>query len=79
MLLNVSSDANFCYPCRIEAGRLAEENLLLRQNISELREEDLKEKQHELLYELSSLYIQYNCLLKDLLANTIITKCLPLG
>ncbi|KAI5107908.1 ninein isoform X1 [Silurus meridionalis] len=34
---------------RSEAGRLAEENLVLRQNISELRDEDLKEKQHELL------------------------------
>ncbi|XP_060782186.1 ninein isoform X2 [Neoarius graeffei] len=33
---------------RSEAGRLAEENLLLRQNLAELRE-DLKEKQQELL------------------------------
>lgn len=49
MLCNASSDEDFWYFCRIEAGRLAEENLLLRQNISELREEDLKEKQQELL------------------------------
>ncbi|GAA6111065.1 ninein isoform X2 [Tachysurus ichikawai] len=34
---------------RNEAGHLAEENQLLRQSISELREEDLKEKQQELL------------------------------
>ncbi|XP_047668569.1 ninein isoform X3 [Tachysurus fulvidraco] len=34
---------------RNEAGRLAEENHLLRQSISELREEDQKEKQQELL------------------------------
>ncbi|MCI4376286.1 hypothetical protein PGIGA_G00186490 [Pangasianodon gigas] len=43
------SDADFWYLCRSEAGRLAEENILLRQNISELREEDLKERQQELL------------------------------
>ncbi|KAK3573389.1 hypothetical protein QTP86_024623 [Hemibagrus guttatus] len=34
---------------RNEAGRLAEENLLLKQSISELREDDPKEKQQELL------------------------------
>ncbi|XP_072534333.1 uncharacterized protein nin [Salminus brasiliensis] len=34
---------------RSEAGRLAEENLILRQKISALKEEDLRENQHELL------------------------------
>ncbi|XP_007248591.3 ninein isoform X1 [Astyanax mexicanus] len=34
---------------RSEAGRLAEENLVLRQKISALKEEDLRENQHELL------------------------------
>ncbi|XP_053358384.1 ninein isoform X1 [Clarias gariepinus] len=45
---------------RSEAGRLAEENLLLRQNISELREEDLKEKQQELLLKVEHLRKEKN-------------------
>ncbi|KAF5901596.1 ninein isoform X2, partial [Clarias magur] len=45
---------------RSEAGRLAEENLLLRQNISELKEEDLKEKQHELLLKVEHLRKEKN-------------------
>lgn len=49
LLCDVKSYAYFWYLCRNEAGRLAEENLFLRQSISELREEDLKEKQQELL------------------------------
>lgn len=34
---------------RSEAGRLAEENHLLRQKITELKEEDVKEAHQELL------------------------------
>ncbi|XP_029685020.1 ninein isoform X1 [Takifugu rubripes] len=40
---------------RSEAGRLAEENHLLRQKITELKEEDLKEAQQELLHKLEHL------------------------
>lgn len=35
--------------CRNEAGRLAEENLLLRHKISVLKEEDLRETREETL------------------------------
>ncbi|KAJ8289067.1 hypothetical protein COCON_G00017260 [Conger conger] len=37
---------------RNEAGRLAEENIVLRQNISALKEEDLREIQEEMLHKL---------------------------
>lgn len=35
----------FCLFCRAEASRLAEENIVLRQKIAALKDEDLKEEQ----------------------------------
>ncbi|KAK2852512.1 hypothetical protein Q7C36_007713 [Tachysurus vachellii] len=49
---------------RNEAVRLAEENHLLRQSISELREEDLKEKQQELLLKVEHLRKEKNTVQK---------------